>query len=85
VPTHDDSNILISLRELKDQDPFAPFTIVMTSGDRYLIEIAENFVEMNAEYFYALPGGETFILIRKNQNDGVERGSSGHSKRRRRA
>ena len=56
----------------KDQDPFAPFTIVMTSGDRYLIETGKNLVELRTQFFYATPGGERFMYIRKEQIAAVE-------------
>jgi len=85
VAEQDDSNLLSSIRELKDQEPFAPFTIVMTSGDRYRIDAPDNFVEMKAEYFYALPGGEKFVLIRKRQIASVERAANGRQKSRKKA
>jgi hypothetical protein len=74
------SNILESIRELKAQTPFSPFSVVVTSGDRYQIESPENLVEMRSELFYAYPNGDKFVLIRISQIVAVER--SGEMKRR---
>ena len=66
-------NILDSIRELKGRDPFSPFAIVMASGDRYVVEQAENLVEMKTEFFYAFPKSDRFVLMRMNQISSVER------------
>ena len=65
-------NVISAILDLRNRDPFAPFTIVLTSGDRYVIESGENLVEMLTEFFYATPGGERFVFIRKNQIAAVE-------------
>ena len=67
-------NLIEAIAELKHREPFAPFRIVLTSGHRHLIEVAENLVEMKTEYFYAYPGGEGFVFLRKNQIAAVEQG-----------
>ena len=69
----DNTNIVGAILELKGQDPFAPFRIVVTSGTKYLIDTPDNLVEMKSEFFYARRGGESFVLIRKNQIAAVER------------
>ena len=69
----DGSNILTAIGDLKERNPFVPFRIVLSSGDKYLIEQPNNLVEMNTEYFYATPGGESFVFLRKNQIAAVER------------
>lgn len=76
------SHIFESIRELRNLDPFSPFTIVISSGDRYVIEAPANFVEMKSEFFYAYPGGERFVLIRIDQIVSIER--SGEKRRNRR-
>jgi hypothetical protein len=73
VPEPDQGNILGSIRELKARDPFAPFVIVLTSGDRYRIEAGGNLVEMRTELFYAYPRTDKFVLIRINQIAAVDR------------
>jgi hypothetical protein len=77
------TNILESIRELKAQEPFTPFTIVVSSGDRYLIEAPQNLVEMRSEFFYAFPGGDKFVLIRIAQIVSVERSGAKRATRQR--
>jgi hypothetical protein len=67
------SNILKSIRELKNQDPYHAFDILTASGDRYRIANGANLVVMKSEFFYAYPGGDKFVLIRINQITAVER------------
>ena len=66
-------SILDSIRDLKAQDPYSPFAIVMSSGDRYVIEAPQNLVEMKTEFFYAFPKSDRFVLMRMNQISSVER------------
>ena len=71
-----DHTLMQAIRELKRREPFHPFSLVLTSGDRYLIENGENLVEMKTEFFYAFPGGERFVFIRTNQIEAVDNGTS---------
>jgi hypothetical protein len=66
-------NILDSIRELRARTPYSRFAIVMSSGDRYVIEAPENLVEMKSELFYAFPKSDRFVLMRMNQIASVER------------
>lgn len=76
-------NIVDGIRELKSKEPFAPFEIIVASGDRFRIDAAANLVEMKTEFFYAYPGSDRFALIRINQIVAVERlGANGRPKRR---
>jgi hypothetical protein len=77
-----DMDLVDVIKDLKVQDPFVPFDILLTSGDRYLIERGENLVEMRSQFFYATLGGERFSFIRKNQIAAVH-GSDRHLVRRR--
>jgi hypothetical protein len=77
-----DSNILDAIRELKGRDPFMPFRIVMTSGDKYDIEHGGNLVEMKTEFFYAFPRSDRFVLMRMNQIAAVERAEDKRAARR---
>lgn len=75
----ENGNIVNAILELKDREPFQAFRIVLTSGDRYLIENGDNLVEMKNEFFYALPGGENFVFVRKAEIvavEGRERGNT---------
>jgi hypothetical protein len=76
-------SLLQNIRELKNQEPFTPFEIVLSSGDRYLINNGVNLVEMRTELFYAYPGSDRFVLIRMNQIVAVERPQSKRPPRRR--
>ena len=78
-------NILDGIRELKAQDPFAPFEIIVASGDRFRIDIADNLVEMKTEFFYAYPGSDRFVLIGINQIVAVERLGGDRRPKRRKA
>ena len=66
-------NLLEAILELKNREPFVPFRIVLTSGDKYLIENGANLVEMRTEFFYASPRKDGFVFLRKNQIAAVER------------
>jgi len=78
-------NLLEVILEFKDRDPFVPFQIVLTSGDRYLIESGANLVELNTEFFYASPKKDGFVFFRKNQIVAVERPDQKRPTTRRRA
>ena len=65
-------DVISAILDLKNREPFVPFSIVLTGGDRYLIESGGNLVEMLTEFFYATPGGERFAFIRKYQIAAVE-------------
>jgi hypothetical protein len=67
--------VIDAIRELKEQEPFDPFQIVMASGDKYLIERVENLVEMRTQYFYASPTTDRFVFLRMNQIVGIEHGN----------
>jgi hypothetical protein len=66
-------NLLDAIEELRAQDPFVPFAIIVSSGDRYVIEAPQNLVRMQTELFYAFPRSDKFVLIRINQLVAVER------------
>jgi hypothetical protein len=77
------TNIIDAIGDLKHRQPFAPFRILLTSGDKYLIETGDNLVEMRSEYFYATPGGESFVFLRKNQIAAVQMPERKRASRRR--
>jgi len=79
-----DITLMQAIRDLKRREPFQPFAIVLTSGDRYVIENGGNLVEMKTEFFYALPGGEKFVFLRMNQIAAVENSVNGAGRKRRR-
>jgi hypothetical protein len=77
----ENTNIVSAIMELKAREPFSCFRIVLTGGDRYEIRKPDNLVEMKSEFFYAHPGGESFVFLRKNQIAAVERPEKRSSKR----
>jgi hypothetical protein len=72
MPENED-NLLATILDLKRKDPFDPFRIVLTSGDRYLIEAGENLVIGKSQMFYAVPRSDKVVFIRINQIAAVER------------
>ena len=62
---------LDTIRHLKRQEPFVPFRIVMTSGDRYLIEDPDALAIATSQLHY-YPRTEMGIHLRMNQISSVE-------------
>lgn len=59
------------LKKALDRDPFVPFTIVLTSGDRY--EVIDPFtVAIGGSTVVVLPPKSTHVFFRKNQIVAVE-------------
>jgi hypothetical protein len=69
---HEES-IVDTIQDLKKREPFDPFRIVTTSGDKYLIEAGENLVIGKSQMFYAVPRSDKVVFIRINQIAAVER------------
>ena len=78
-------NIVGAILDLKGREPFVPFRIILTSGDRFLIENGSNLVELKNEFFYARPGGESFVFLRKAEIVAVERPENSEKRSRRKA
>lgn len=62
---------LDTIRHLKRQEPFVPFRIVMTSGDRYLIEDPLALAIATSQLHY-YPRAGMGIHLRMNQISGIE-------------
>ena len=56
-----------SIKELLRAEPFKPFSIILTSGDRYVIRDPELVVMQASQIFYAYPKSDRFTLLRLNQ------------------
>jgi hypothetical protein len=69
-----DENIssLDTIRDLMKREPFAPFRIVMTSGDRYVIENPEALAIGSSQLHYYLPRSDRAVHMRLNQIACVE-------------
>jgi hypothetical protein len=66
-----DESTLDTIMHLKRRDPFAPFRIVMTSGDRYLIENPDALAIATSQLHYN-PRTGMGIHMRLNQIAAVE-------------
>jgi hypothetical protein len=72
----EESNIMDTVRDLKNREPFMPFGIVLTSGDRYLIEDPDALAITTQQLHYYLPRSEKAVHMRLNQIAAVE--ENGH-------
>ena len=73
---------LDTIRELKRRDPFVPFRIVMTSGEKYLIENPDALAITPSQLHYFPPRREVAVHMRLNQISSVEVGDAKTSTRR---
>jgi hypothetical protein len=57
--------MLRKIRELLEQDPFVPFQIIMSSGDRFRIENPSlvNFVDEYITYFLPRTDGQAHLRL----------------------
>lgn len=81
----EETNIVDAILDAKRADPFIPFHMVMTSGDKYLIESGETLVELRSSFFYASPRTRKFVFLRKAEivaMEGDERRASRRGSRR---
>ena len=67
-----DLTLLDTISELILRDPFEPFRIVTTSGDKYLVESPRNLALGQSQVFYFFPGSDRFVFIRVSQLVAVE-------------
>jgi len=79
-----EAGIIETIHELQAREPFDPFTIVTTSGDRYVVEVAANLVFGKSYFFYCYPGKDRVAYIRLSQITAVEHSLGGQAPRRRR-
>jgi hypothetical protein len=68
----EDVTTLDTIRDLKRRDPFAPFQIVMASGDRYVIEDPDALAIGTTQLHYYPPRDGRGIHMRLNQVVAVE-------------
>ena len=67
----EDINSVDTIRDLKNRDRFVPFVVVMSSGDRYLIEDPDALAIATQQLFY-YPRSGIGIHMRANQIAAVE-------------
>lgn len=68
----EDVTTLDTVRDLKNREPFAPFRIIMTSGDKYLIEDPDALAIGGSRLFYYPPRPGAGVHMRLNQVAVVE-------------
>jgi hypothetical protein len=56
-----------TIRDFAKKEPFAPFRIVMASGDKYRIDDPEMMVIAKSEIIYVVPKSDKVVFIRKSQ------------------
>lgn len=59
--------IIDTLRELMGRDPFTPFTIILTSGDRVKISNPELLALGASQFTYYFPRSDRWAMLRLNQ------------------
>jgi hypothetical protein len=64
--------LMDAIQELRHKEPFDPFRIVTTSGDKYLVENPDNMAIGESLISYFFPRSDKFIFIRINQLVAVE-------------
>jgi len=69
---NEDVSTIDTIRDLKRREPFIPFGIVLTSGDRYVIEDPDALAIGGSQLFYYQPRSPKAIHIRSNQIAAVE-------------
>ena len=68
----EDESSLDTIRDLKRREPFVPFQIVMTSGDRYTIDDPDALAIATSRLHYFLPRSDKAIHMRLSQIAAVE-------------
>ncbi len=68
----EETNLIDAILDLKKAEPFERFRVLMTSGDKYLIESGETLVELRSQFFYASPRSMKFVFLRKAKIVAVE-------------
>jgi len=71
----EDVTTIETVRDLKNRDPFVPFVIVMTSGDRYLVDDPDALAIGGSQLFYYVPRTGKLMHLRINQIAIVEENS----------
>ena len=61
-----------TVREFRSRDPFVPFRITMTSGERYTIENPELLAFGKSQLVYCLPHSDRTAHLRMNQIASVQ-------------
>jgi hypothetical protein len=74
--------MLEQIQELLDHDPFVPFQVVMTSGDKYIVTNPHMLLLGKTQIFYCFPRSDRLAWLRHNQVSSLELINGKHSSRR---
>ena len=83
MPEREESTLDV-IRHLKRQDPFVPFEIIMTSGDRYRIEDPDAMAIATSQLHY-YPRSGLGVHLRLNQISAIEESNGSKKSGKRRA
>jgi len=64
--------MLEKINELLARDPFVPFQLVMSSGEKYTVTNPHMLVLGETQFFYVFPRSDKFAWLRYNQLVAVE-------------
>ena len=78
----EDVTTVDTIRDLKNRDPFLPFRIVMTSGDRCVIEDPDALAIGRSQLFYYPPRSGAGVHLQMFQVTAVEENGAKHRPRR---
>jgi hypothetical protein len=68
----DDETTLDTIKDLKTAEPFTPFRIVMSSGDKYLIDNPHGLAVGETQLFYYPTRSDRGVHLRINQITAIE-------------
>ena len=76
-----------TIQELLDKEPFEPFRVCLSNGDRYEVRNPHLVALMKSKVFIAMPNSERWSIVSYLHIAALETISNGHrgAKRRRRA
>ena len=64
------------IQALIDRDPFQPFRIITSSGNRYEVTKPSNLAIGQSQLFYFFPASDRWVFIRLNQITEIESASA---------
>lgn len=82
-----DLGVLQTIRDFRNREPFIPFRVVMTSGDKYTVENSELLAIARSQLIYCFPHSDRVAHLRMSQVVTIEElnGKSPPRRRQRRA
>lgn len=69
---HEKETTIDTIRDLRRKDPFAPFVIIMNSGDRYVIKDGEALAITSSQLHYYPPRSGVPVHMRLTEISAIE-------------